>query len=198
MNQSNNVLAQIRRSLDMTSGIVETITEAQWKLPTPCAGWDVREVLNHTVGGMRIFAAELTGQTPAADHDADWLGDDPRSAFLAAAAADRVAWALPDALSRTVTLSLGRLPGPMGAVIHLTEILTHGLDLAVAVGQVPLLDQCLCADLLALMHGMGGIDSYRVPGVFDAEVPADDAAAPHEQLAAFLGRDLELWAPTPA
>ncbi len=32
-------------------------------------------------------------------------------------------------------ISLGALPGPMAAVIHLTEILVHGVDLAVATGQ---------------------------------------------------------------
>ena len=71
---------------------------------------------------MRIFTARLTGKDPGADHEADWLGDDPRSRFTAAADADRSAWGSPDALVRTVTISMGSLPGPMAGVVHLTEI----------------------------------------------------------------------------
>ncbi len=189
MNQPNPVLEQIARSLEMTSAIVEQITESQWSEPTPCAGWDVREVLNHLVGGMRIFTAELTGNDAGADHEADWLGADPLAQFVDAAAADRAAWDRPDALTGAVTISLGVLPGPMAAVVHLTEVLVHGVDLAVATGRAHLIDEDLCASLLATMLGMG-VDAFRVPGVFGPEVAAPDDAAPHAQLAAFLGRDL--------
>jgi len=175
----------------MTARIVARINDAQWSAPTPCAEWNVRDVLNHTVGGMRIFAAELTGEDPGADHEADWLGDDPQGRFTSAAHADRSAWSRPDALARTVTISLGSLPGPMAAVVHLTEILVHGVDLAVATGQERLIDQELCAGLLGTMRTMG-MDAFRVPGVFGPEVAAPEAVAPHEQLAAFLGRDLTL------
>lgn len=65
----------------------------------------------------------------------------------------------------------------------------HGVNLAMATGQVQLIDQELCAILLATMHGRG-VDAYRVPGVFGPEVVAP-AAMPHEQLAAFPGRDLQ-------
>jgi uncharacterized protein (TIGR03086 family) len=190
MNEPYDVIDRIERSLDMTRAIVSQITETQWTEPTPCADWDVREVLNHMVGGMRIFTAELTGNDAGADHEADWLGADPVGQFLDAAAADRSAWRQPGALSTTVQISLGALPGPMAAVIHLTEVLVHGVDLAVATGRVDLIDQQLCADLLATMRAMG-VDAYRMPGVFGPEVAAHPGAAPHDQLAAFLGRDLE-------
>jgi uncharacterized protein (TIGR03086 family) len=88
-----------------------------------------------------------------------------------------------------VTISVGSLPGPLAAVVHLTEILVHGVDLAVATGQEQLIDQELCAGLLVTMRAMG-VDAYRVPGVFAPEVAAPEAVAPHEQLASFLGRDL--------
>jgi uncharacterized protein (TIGR03086 family) len=188
--QPNPVVGQIERALDMTGRVVAEIDDVQWTAPTPCADWDVRDVLNHTVGGMRIFTAELTGQEPGADHEADWLGNDPMGQFADAAAADRSAWGSPDALSGTVTISLGTLPGPMAAVIHLTEVLVHGVDLAVATGQAHLIDEELCADLLATMRAMG-VDAYRLPGVFGPEVAAPELAAPHEQLASFLGRDLQ-------
>lgn len=190
MSEPYDVIDQIERSLDMTSAIVEQITETQWTEPTPCADWDVREVLNHTVGGMRIFTAELTGREAGADHEADWLGTDPKGQYLDASAADLAAWRQPDALSTTVRISLGALPGPMAAVIHLTEVLVHGVDLAMATGGVGLIDQELCASLLVTMRGMG-VDAYRMPGVFGPELAPSAGAAPHEQLAAFLGRDLE-------
>jgi uncharacterized protein (TIGR03086 family) len=185
------VTAQIERGLDMAAGIVAGIAEHQWTAGTPCEGWTARQVVNHLVGGMRIFTAELTGQGPAADHESDWLGDDPRGAFVGAAAADREARRLPDALVRPVTISLGRLPGPMAAVVHLTEVVVHGVDLAIATGQVTLIDQPLCEELLAMMVGMGGIDAFRVPGVFGPEVETVETAPPHQRLAAFVGRELD-------
>lgn len=196
MDQPVDIVEQIERSLDMTATVVAGIGADQWTAQTPCAGWDVRAVLNHTVGGMHIFAAELTGQPAAAEHEADWLGDDPQGRFASAAETDRAAWRRPDSLAGSVTISLGRLPGPMAAVVHLTEVLVHGVDLAVATGQQDVLDQGLCADLLATMRAMG-IEAFRVPGVFGPEVTPTGDAAPHEQLAAYLGRDLRLAAAAP-
>jgi uncharacterized protein (TIGR03086 family) len=190
MNDSKTLTAQIERGLDMAADIVGAITEDQWTAATPCAGWTAHDVMNHLVGGMRIFTAELTGQEPEADHESDWLGDDPLGAFVAAASADRAAWRRPDALVGTVTISLGQLPGPMAAVVHLTELVVHGVDLAVAAHQVALIDQALCEDLLAMMRGMGGIDAFRMPGVFGPELVSDETAPAYQRLAAFLGRDL--------
>ncbi|WP_432931678.1 TIGR03086 family metal-binding protein [Microbispora sp. CA-135349] len=184
----SDIIGQIDRAIAMTAGIVKGIGSHQWDAATPCSGWDVRAVLNHTVGGMRIFAAELTGADAGADHEADWLGDDPQAAFAAAADADRDAWHREGALGRTVRISLGALPGPMAAMIHFTEILVHGVDLAVATGQEDRVDERLCEELLAVMHGMGGIDDYRLPGVFGPEVAAPAEAPAHRRLLAYLGR----------
>ncbi|MEU6430480.1 TIGR03086 family metal-binding protein [Microbispora sp. NPDC046973] len=185
-----DIIERIDQAIAMTAGIVRGIEEHQWGAPTPCGKWDVRAVLNHTVGGMRIFAAELTGTDAGADHEADWLGNDPQAAFAAAADADREAWHREGALGRTVHISLGAVPGPMAAVIHFTEILVHGVDLAVATGQEDRMDERLCEELLAMMHGMGGIDAYRLPGVFGPEIAAPAEAPAHLRLLAYLGRTL--------
>jgi uncharacterized protein (TIGR03083 family) len=60
MEESAEVLAGIARGVGMTRRIVAGIAAEQWSAPSPCVGWSVRDVLNHVVGGMRIFAAELT------------------------------------------------------------------------------------------------------------------------------------------
>lgn len=191
----NDLTPQIQHGLDILRTIVHGIQVDDWVRPTACADWDVTEVLNHTVGGMHIFAAELSGQALAADHQSDWLGESPVGAFDAAAAADSAAWRRPLAPEETVTISLGRLQLGLAAVIHLTELVTHGADLAVATGQERLIDQQLCSGLMGAMHAMGGVDDYRMPGVFGPAVTARPEAAPHEQLAAYLGRQLSIRVP---
>jgi uncharacterized protein (TIGR03086 family) len=185
----NDLTPQIQHGLEVLRTVVHGVRADDWARPTPCVDWDVREVLNHTVGGMRIFAAELTGQGPTADHESDWLGENPVHAFEVAAGLDADAWCGPLSPEQMVTISLGRLPLRLAAVIHLTELVAHGVDLACATGQEGLLDEDLCTGLLRAMHAMGGVDDYRMLGVFGPVAAARLGAAPHEQLAAYLGRD---------
>ena len=186
----NAVIDQIERAIDATAIVVDAIGDEQWSLPTPCAGWDVRTELNHTVGGMRIFAARLEGADPGGEHESDWLGADPKGAYARAAAADREAWRSPAALDRTVEISLGALPGRLAAMIHLTEVAVHGADIAVAIGRADLADDALCVELLTAVNGFGGVDAYRAPGVFGPEVPVAGTAPAHRRLLAYLGRGL--------
>ncbi|MET9383015.1 TIGR03086 family metal-binding protein [Streptomyces sp. NPDC002928] len=181
---------QIERAVVATGRLVAGVTDGQWANGTPCAEWDARAVLNHTVGGMRIFAAELDGTDPGAEHESDWLGTDPAGAYATAAALDLAAWRRPGALDTVVHISLGALPGPLAAMVHLTEVCVHGVDLAVATGQRELVDEELCEELLSTMRGMAGFDAFRVPGVFGAAVPPPPGAAPHGLLLAYLGRSV--------
>ncbi|MDL4818264.1 TIGR03086 family metal-binding protein [Actinomadura opuntiae] len=185
----SDVIDQIDRALVMVAGVVDGISGDQLGLPSLCAGWDVRAELNHLVGGMRIFAAELEGTDPGGRHEDDWLGGDPQAAFAAAAGLDRAAWHRPGVLEKEVRLGFGVLPGPMAALVHLTELLAHGADLAVATGQEELVDQDACRGLLAVMRGMD-FSAFRRPGMFGPERLAPDGAEPHRELLAFLGRDL--------
>jgi uncharacterized protein (TIGR03086 family) len=189
-NDMTDVIDRIDLALTMTAAVAMGITDDRLTGPTPCPGWDVRAELNHLVGGMRIFAAELTGTAPGADHEDDWLGDDPQGAFATAADLDRAAWHRPGALDTTVRLGFGAVPGRMAALIHHTEVLVHGAELAVATGQEALIDQPACEDLLTVMRGMD-FGAFRRPGMFGPERPASAGAPPHHRLLAFLGRDLE-------
>ncbi|NUT18657.1 MAG: TIGR03086 family protein [Hamadaea sp.] len=181
------VIDRIDAAIGMAGGIVRGITAAQLDGPSPCAGWDLRHELNHLVGGMRIFAAELTGTPAGGDHHDDWLGDDHLTAYATAAALDRAAWWQPDALERTVLLSFGPTPGPVAALIHLTEVLVHGADLAVASSRTELVDDEACEQLLTTMQGMD-IEPFRRMGAFGPAQPADDKAPAHRRLLAYLGR----------
>jgi uncharacterized protein (TIGR03086 family) len=184
-----DLLDALEAALATTGDLVAGVAPSQWGAPTPCPGWDVWALTNHLVGGLRIFTAQLTGTDAGGEHEDDWLGDSPATAYTAAAAAVLTAWRAPGAMTRTLSISLGDLPAPMGAVIELTEVVVHGLDLAVATGQEDRVDAAQAASLHALMLGMG-VDAFRVPGVFGPAVPAPADAPRHRQLLAFLGRQL--------
>src|SRR4051812_22746699 len=178
----SDVIGAISSALQSTQAIVGAVPADRWHQPTPCSDWTVRDVTNHLVGGICLFTDELNGVPARADHESDWLAEDPVGAYAAAAAADARAWDRPDALTGTITLGLGTLPAPLAAVIHLTEVLVHGADIALAIDREDLIDREACAALLQEMQQMGGVDAYRVPGVFGPAVPVPAHEPPHRQL----------------
>jgi uncharacterized protein (TIGR03083 family) len=42
--------------LDATERLVAAVRDEQWSGPTPCAEWNVRDLLGHLVGGNVVFA----------------------------------------------------------------------------------------------------------------------------------------------
>ena len=191
------VVDRLEPALATTGRLVEAVTPGQWGVPTPCPGWDVRALTNHLVGGLRIFAAQLTGCDAGGEHEDDWLGDDPAAAHRDAAGAVLAAWRSPGATARTLSISLGPVPAPLGAVIELTEVLVHGLDLAVATGRLHDTDAAQADWLLTLMIGMG-FDAFRLPGVFGSVVPVPASAPAQLRLLGFLGREVSAAAALPA
>lgn len=181
----------LRRALLSTGTIVAAVRPEQWSAPSPCAGWTVRQVCNNLVGGLRLFAAQLTGEEPeSADHDGhDWLGEDPARRYHDAARADMEAWLRPDSRDAVLELAFGAVPAPQALVVHLTEIVVHGIDVAVALDLEDLVDQDAAAALLRTMRTMG-TDAFRQPGIFGPERPARADDPSHRRLLAYLGRDI--------
>jgi hypothetical protein len=58
----------------------------------------------------------------------------------------------------------------MAIVIHLTEVVVHGLDLAVAT-QKDSMDEGLSEQLLTTMTSMGGMDAFQAPASSDRRSP---------------------------
>jgi len=52
------VLVEAERRL---ASWVESLEKADLARPTPCAGWDVRALLSHTLTGIEVFAASADG-----------------------------------------------------------------------------------------------------------------------------------------
>lgn len=93
-------------------------------------------------------------------------------------------------LQRPVALTIGTVPAQLGLLIHLTEVVVHGIDLAVATGQEGKISQSSARHLMEAMKASGAMTQFRVPGIFGPELAPSDGATDHQQLMAYLGRAL--------
>ncbi|MGH3326615.1 MAG: TIGR03086 family metal-binding protein [Streptomycetales bacterium] len=179
-----------RRSVEEFSRRARTVNDDQWVLPTPCAEWDVHELVNHIVSEDRWTAPLVRGANldDVGDRfDGDLLGADPHGAVDDAGAQAVDSVAEPGVLDRTVHLSFGDAPAPEYVWQLTADHLVHAWDLAAATGADRGLDPdtvIACADWFA-----GREELYRSAGVIGPrrEVPPD--AGPQDRLLAAFGRD---------
>lgn len=178
-----------RRALAATGKVLTGIGHRQWAAPTPCAGWDVRALVNHLVSG-NLWAAELARGKAIADVgdrlDGDLLGADPRRAYDTSAAAAAAAFAAPGALEAPCAVSYGPVAGSVYAGHRFLDVLIHGWDLAIASGQDTTLDPALvdaCHDIVAPQA-----DLLRASGAFGEKIDPPDASDAQTRLLAALGR----------
>jgi uncharacterized protein (TIGR03086 family) len=183
-------------ALDGAGQLLADVRAPQWDDPTPCSDWTVRQLVNHLVGGHRLYTRVLSGKPlPPPDRvgrrgDVDQLGDDPAAAFRTTAEEMMAAFRRPGVLERTHALPAGTLPGP--AVVHLrtVETLVHGWDLASATGQaVPFRDEIAADELAFSEQLLGRLPEGRQP--FAPSRPVPDGAPAIDRLAALLGRSPE-------
>lgn len=126
------------RALDVARRYVAGVRDDQWKHPTPCDDWNVRELVNHIVSG-NFWAGELArGKTieEVGDRlDGDVLGGDPVAAYDESARAANQAFRAPGAMEAPCAVSYGPVPGEVYAGHRLIDVLIHGWDVAKATGQ---------------------------------------------------------------
>ena len=188
------LLGPLATALDGTGRLVAAVTEEQWDLPSPCSDWTVRQLVNHVVGGNRLFTRVLSGE-PLPPRDqlgaraaVDQLGTDPATAYATSAADLLSALRAPGVLAGTYTVPAATLPGP--AIVHLrtVETLVHGWDLARAIDRPAPFPEDLAEGELAFSRDLlGRIPEGRHP--FGPSQPVDDDAPAIDRLAALLGRN---------
>jgi len=184
-------VALFDRSAAAMIATLTSVTVADLDRPTPCAGWDLRTLVQHVADVADAFATmAVTGRfelTPTPHHDAGLvaaatdrlrrLGD-----MLAAAAGRNGADADADAgLHATDTAQAGAI-----------EYATHAWDVARACAGTdattrPGVPTDLAAEVLALATSLIPDDSR--PPVFAARVDVRADAPAGDRLAAFLGRN---------
>ncbi len=178
-----------RRALEHTRTYVARIGPDQLGLETPCAGWDVRDLLNHVIAG-NFWAAELASGKSIADVgdrlDGDVVGTDPLEAYDRSAEAAVKAFEAPGALQAPCAVSYGPVPGEVYAGHRFLDVFVHGWDLAQATGQDSALDPALvdaCAEVLAPQA-----DLLAQSGQFGTPAAAPAGSSAQTRLLSQLGR----------
>jgi uncharacterized protein (TIGR03086 family) len=170
-----------------TARLVDGVGGDQWTASTPCARWDVRDLVNHTIYVVKLFDAAARSGTPP-EAEGDHVGDDAPAAFRAAAESTLAAWRGRRAdLDAPIQLPNGERPGRLGININVLDTYVHGWDVATATGQAADLDPDLCGQLLDFARGILPA-APRDGENFTDVVGLPDSAPAADQLVAWLGR----------
>jgi len=132
---------------------VTAIRADQWDLATPCADWNVRELVTHLIEGsrmaVRILHEASTGESPAAPWPDDL--DAVLAAELAAFQVD------PDLVVRHP--GAGDMPASRLLQFRITDHLIHSWDLARATGADEDLPEALVAMTWDRLHPQADVMS---------------------------------------
>ncbi|MFE7044899.1 TIGR03086 family metal-binding protein [Streptomyces atratus] len=175
----------LTRACEAVGDLIAEIRPEQWKAPTPCTEWNVRDVVNHLVGMDLVFAALIEGG-PMPERGADHLGDEPVEACRASGASLRAAFSRPGVLERSYRGPLGSATGAERLQIRLYDLLAHGWDLARATGIPARLPEDLAEQALAFVQVQ--LSPQPRTERFAEPQPVEETAPAIDRLAAFLGR----------
>jgi len=178
-----------RRAVEAFGRQVHAVKDDQWHDRTPCADWDVRELVRHLVYESVWTAPIFEGRTIAEVGDrfeGDLLGDDPIGAWDASAGPAVDAVQGEGAMGRIVHLSFGDVPGEEYASQLFADYLIHSWDLATAIGADDALDGELVEACTAWFTGREAL--YRAGGAIADRPPIPEDADPQTRLLAMFGR----------
>lgn len=170
-------------------GLIAGTRQDQLDLQTPCAKWQVRDLMNHVIGGGHVFAAMYRGEPtgfPEGDPP-DLVGDDPASAWDDTVADFGAAIRSDGAMERMIPLPFGELPGSVVLELSVFDLLVHSWDLATATGQTFSPPEALVVEAAAFARQAIPPEA-RDGDTFAAEVDAPPGASALQRLVAFTGR----------
>jgi uncharacterized protein (TIGR03086 family) len=181
------------QAYEVAAGVATRVDHSQLEQPTPCAAWNVGELVDHVVGAGYRAAAVGRGENPSGEEFPHVeLADAPDQLRRAAKEAEQ-AWSDDAALAREVKMPWGETyTGATLVDMYLAELAAHSWDLAVSTDQVETLDPELAMPALAAARAVIKPEYRNLaePGSpFGSEVEAPAGASPWQQFAAFMGRD---------
>ena len=189
MDDGDDLIALYRRAVKDFGARVHLVAAGQWELPTPCADWNVRQLVNHLAGENAWAVPLLAGATIAEvgdSLDGDLLGDDPAGEWDRLAAAATAAAGDDDVLERTVHVSFGDIPGREYLSQLTIDHVIHTWDLARALGVEEHLDSGLVDFAYRSLSPQA--EGWRSAGVLGPAVEVAPDASTQTRLLALAGR----------
>ncbi|WP_019928802.1 TIGR03086 family metal-binding protein [Nocardia sp. BMG111209] len=188
-----DIRALNRRAVDYSVVLVSRITAGDLGRSTPCAAWNLADLLSHMTVQHRGFAAAARGA--GADPEL-WvprpLAADPVTDYAAAAAGVTAAYTEPGVLERDFDLpEIGpgvRIPGSIAVGFHLIDYVVHGWDVARTLGLEYRLDDALAEPALRIAEAVPNGDERLRPGAAFAPALPDNDATPLDRILTLLGR----------
>lgn len=171
------------RAAERTSGLVGAVRHEQFGSPTPCAKFDVKDLINHLEWVAALF--ESLGRKGPLVEQGPYAGDFPeRAERMLAAWSRREAW-------EGISPGMG-LPMTTLAHMYLVDMVVHGWDLARATGQQYEPEPEAVSRALDFTEQM--VEMGRQRGVFGPPVAVPDDAPKFDRLLGLIGRD-PAWTP---
>jgi uncharacterized protein (TIGR03086 family) len=162
-----------------------------WQRPTPCAEWNVTQVLQHAALDQRAWGAVVGGtQTPGENPFAPsgQLGTKPLAYAEAALDASGPAWTAIGEDSGPVPTPLpqGPMPAPAAAGAAALDAAIHAWDIAVATGQGSPLTPELARALTPVAQSI--VEPLRQYGAYAQALEPGPGAGDDAILLCYLGR----------
>jgi uncharacterized protein (TIGR03086 family) len=170
--------------------LVERAARGDLGVPTPCAGWDLADLLSHMIGQNRGFAAAVV--TGGAEAEA-YAGPDVTPASVvgewnASAEALRAAFGPADESSTVHLVELDiRVPLAQALGMQLLDTAVHAWDVATALGDSYRPDDAVTGLVLDYARQIGSRPG-GAPGVF-AEARPETGTDQWSDALRLLGRD---------
>jgi uncharacterized protein (TIGR03086 family) len=184
--------------------VVGVVTRDDLRRPTPCAGWNLLDLLAHMTVQHHGFAAASRGggDSPtvwAPARVADAVASDPGGTYAAAAAQVLDAFAADGVLDATFPLPEfgpgASFPGAMAIGFHFVDYVVHGWDVARSIGADFALPDDVVAAVLPLVFVIPDGEYRTTDGApFGPAIAAPDGATDLDRIVSHLGRSPD-WKP---
>ncbi|NUS11875.1 MAG: TIGR03086 family protein [Streptomyces sp.] len=195
--ERGRALLLLEQAVGYGLGSVAAVTAERLRRPTPCAGWDLEELLWHLHESMAALCE-------ASDHGGVALlpagpcpPSDPVDAVRAGAGELLDSWrrwaARPGTPCAQVAIAGMPIPGETVAFVGALEVTVHGWDIAQACGRARPIPAPLA--LAILRRAPQVADASTRTALFAAPVPVPPQASAGDRLVAFLGRPPDRVAP---
>ena len=184
------MFSELEEARSMLRDAVAAVPTAGWELATPCADWNVLQVLQHAALDQLVWAAALSGTAMPAENPfapSGQLATAPLTFTDESLAASSQAWTLIAGTERVPTpLPQGELAPSVAAGAAALDAAIHAWDIAVATGQGSPLTAALARVLRPTAEAI--VEPLRQYGAYAAVIELPAGAGDDAALLAYLGR----------